>query len=118
MAAVSQGTTVTWAGVSLGELIDVNVDGIAADIVEVTPKSTATRTKVFRAGDVDLGTISATCRGTAAATTTCVGQTGALVVTGPSVSWSAPVAIYERLAWSASVGALQVYRIQFKVSGA
>lgn len=117
MAAVSQGTTVTWAGVALGELLNVSVDGVSADIIEVTPKSAVARTKVFRAGDIDLGSISAACRGNAAATTTCVGQTGALVISGPSVSWSASVAIYEKLAWRANVGELQEYQITFKVSG-
>lgn len=117
MAAVSQGTTVTWAGVALGELLNVSVDGVSADIHEVTPRDSANRFKVFSAGDIDLGSISATCRGNAAATTTCVGQTGALVISGPSVSWNADVAIYEKLAWRANVGDLQEYQIQFKVSG-
>lgn len=117
MAAVSQGTSVTWAGVSLGELITVSVDGIAADIIEITPRTQASRLKVFRAGDIDQGTVSITMRGTAAATSTCVGLTGALSIVGPSASWSANVAIYEKLAWSANVGALQVYQVAFKISG-
>jgi hypothetical protein len=117
VAAVAQGTTVTWAGVALGELLSVSVDGIASDIIEITPRTSLVRSKVYRPGDIDLGSISATCRGTAAATTTCVGQTGTLTISGPSVSWSASVAIYERLAWKATVGELQEYSITFKVSG-
>lgn len=117
MAGSSQGTTVTWAGVTLGELVAVSVDGIAADIIEVTPRDQATRFKVFAAGDIDQGSVSITMRGTAAATSTCVGLTGALSITGPGVSWSASVAIYERLAWRANVGELQEYNVSFKVSG-
>ena len=117
MGAVSQGTTVTWAGVSLGEVIGVSVDGIAADIIEITPKSSAARQKSFRAGDVDPGSVSLTMRGTAAATSTCVGQTGTLVISSPSAYWSANVAIYERLAWRANVGSLQEYSVTFKLSG-
>ena len=117
MAAVSQGTTVTWAGVSLGEVIGVSVDGIAADIIEITPKGNASRQKVFRPGDVDPGTISITMRGTAGATSTCTGQTGSLSISGPSVAWSASVAIYQQLAWRANVGELQEYNVTFKVSG-
>lgn len=117
MAAVSQGTTVTWAGVVLGECLNVSVDGITADTVETTPKANTSRVKVFSVGDIDYGSVSLTMRGTAAATSTCVGQTGALSIIGPGVAWSVGVAIYERLAWRANTGDLQEYSVSFRLSG-
>lgn len=115
MANVSQGVTVTWNGVTLGEVISVSVDGITAETVDATPRSQLTRDKVFSVADIDSGTISATVHGTAAMSSTNVGLTAALSITGPSVSWSAAKAIFEKIGWSASVGELQTYTVTFKV---
>lgn len=118
MANVSQGTTVTFAGTTLGELVSVNVDGIVAEVVDVTPRTatgTLTRHKMFSPADVDLGSVSITCRGTAGMTSGNVGLTGALSIAGPGVSFSFTKAIYERLGWSASVGELQLFSVTFKV---
>ncbi len=52
MASVSQGVTVTWGSVTLGEVVSVSVDGIAADTLEVTSRGQASRAKAFSAGDV------------------------------------------------------------------
>lgn len=115
MANVSQGTTVTWKNVSLGEVVSVSTDGIQSDSVEVTPRNQQTRGKRFSPADFDYGTVSVTCRGTAAMAATNVGLTGALSIAGPGISFSFPRTIFEKLGWSASVGELQVFSVTFKV---
>lgn len=115
MANVSQGHTVTWNGVTLGEVVSVNVDGITAETVDLNPRNTATRYKVYSHSDVDIGSISVTLRGTAGMTATNVGLTGTLSISGPGSSWAFNKAFFERLGWSASVGELQIYSVAFKV---
>lgn len=115
MANVSQGTTVTWAGVSLGEVVSVTVDGVQADTVEVTSRTQASRFKSYSVSDLDYGTVSVTCRGTAAMTSANVGLTGSLSIAGPGLSFSFTKAIFEKLGWSATVGELQTYNVTFKV---
>lgn len=115
MADVAQGTTVTWSGIALGELVGVSVDGIKADLVQITPRTQTTRDKAFYSADVDYGTVSVTCRGTAAMTSANVGLTGQLLIGSPNVSWSFVRATMESLGWSATVGELQLYSVTFKI---
>lgn len=115
MANVSQGTTVTWAGVNLGEVVSLSVDGLQADSVEVTPRTQLSRVKAYSVADVDYGTVSVTCRGSAAMSSTNVGLTGTLSIGGPGVSFSFSKAIFEKLGWSAAVGDLQTYSVTFKL---
>lgn len=115
MAANAQGLVVTWRGATLGELVTVSVDGLAADSVEVTPRSSTSRYKVYRPADVDQGTVSLSLRSAVAMSATNVGLTGALSIVGTGVSWSFPGAIFEKLGWSASVGELQQWSATFKV---
>ena len=115
MALVSQGTTVTWGGTTLGEVVSINVDGVQAETFEVTPRSRTDRVKSFTAGDRDNGTVSVTCRNTAGMLVTSVGLTAALSIGGAGVSWSFPVAIFQNLGWSASVGELQTFTVTFKL---
>lgn len=115
MANVSQGTTVSWAGVTLGEVVSVTVDGLSAGTVDVTPRNSLTRALKFSVADTDLGAVSVVVRGTAAMASTNVGLTGALSISGPNVSWSANAAIFEKLGWSATVGELQTYNVTFKI---
>ena len=115
MANVSQGTTVTWAGVPLGEVVSVSVDGLQADTVEVTPRTQLSRVKAYSVADVGYGTVSVTCRGTAAMTSANVGLTGSLSIAGPGLSFSFTKAIFERLGWAATVGDFQTYSVTFKV---
>lgn len=115
MANVSQGTTVTWAGVALGEVVSISVDGLQADTVEVTSRTQASRVKSYSVSDLDYGSVSVTCRGTAAMTSANVGLTGSLSISGPSLSFSFSKAIFERLGWAATVGDLQTYSVTFKV---
>lgn len=115
MAKDSQGVTVTWGSVALGEVVSVNVDGVAADTLEVTSRGQLSRAKAFSVGDVDYGTVTCTVRGTAAMTSANVGLTAALSIGGPGVSWSFPKAVFQSLGWSAAVGELQTYSVSFKV---
>lgn len=115
MANISQGTTVTFAGTALGEVVSVSVDGLQSDSVEVTPRTQMSRVKKYSPADVDFGTVSVTCRGTAGMTAASVGLTGSLSIAGPSVSFSFTKAIFERLGWAATVGDLQTYSATFKL---
>ena len=115
MANVSQGLSATWNGVTLGELVNVSVDGLSAETVDVTPRNHQQRNKLFSVADTDLGTVSFTLRGTNGMTATNVGLTGTLSITGPGAAWSFTGAIFERLGWSASVGELQTYSVTFKI---
>lgn len=115
MANNSQGTVVTFAGTALGELVSVSVDGVQSDAVELTPRVQTSRAKSYSPADVDYGTVSVTCRGTAAMSTANVGLTGSLSIVGTGVSFSFSKAIYERLAWSATVGEFQVFSVSFKL---
>lgn len=115
MANVAQGFTVTWKGVTLGEVVSVNVDGLTADVVEVTDRTSSARVKAYSAADVDFGTVSCTVRGTAGMSSTNAGLTGSLSISGPGGAWSFSNAILQTLGWSASVGELQTYNVTFKV---
>ena len=115
MANVSQGITVTWGEAALGELVSLSVDGVSADAIEITPRTTTSRLKQFSVGDIDQGTVSATLRGAAAMTATNVGLTAALSIGGPGVSWSFPVALFQTLGWTAAVGEMQTYAVTFKI---
>lgn len=117
MANVSQGVAVTWGGLALGELVSVSVDGVSADAVEVTPRTTTDRAKVFSVADVDLGTVTVTARGTAAMSSTNVGLTAALSIGGPGVSFSFSKALLQNFGWAANVGDMQTYSVTFKLGG-
>ena len=116
MAFVSQGTTVTWSSTALSEVISISVDGVSADIVEITPKSHKYRDKRFSSADGDYGTVTVRCRGTAAMDTSYVTTTGALSITAPGASFSSPKSILQSLAWNASVGELQEWTAVFKIT--
>lgn len=117
MAFVSQGTTVTWGGATLGEIVSVSVSGISADVVDVTPRTSTARAKVFSPADGDPGSVSVRARATAAMSSTNVGLTAALSIGGAGVSWSDAHAIFQTLEWSASTGELQEFTATFKLGG-
>jgi len=116
VANVSQGTTATWGNVTLGEVVSISVDGVSADTVEVTPRTSTSRFKRYRRADVDLGTVSVTLRGAAGMSSTSVGLTASLSISGQGVSWSFNEAVFEKLGWQASVGELQTYNVTFKIT--
>jgi hypothetical protein len=115
VANVSQGLAVTWDNVTLGQVVSVSVDGITAETVDVTPRSQAARYKKYSRADGDYGSVSLTLRGTAGMSSTNVGLTGSLSISGPGVSWTFNGALFEKLAWSASVGELQSHSVTFKI---
>ena len=124
MAKNSQGIGVTVSGdfgdLNIAELVAVSVDGVQADGVEVTPRTSTSRVKLFRPGDVDQGTASITFRG-ATLNDGLVGQTGTIEIyalsPGTASYWSGSMMI-QSLAWQASVGELQEYRAVFKLGAA
>jgi hypothetical protein len=115
VAFVSQGTTITWGGIALGEVVSIGVNGVEVETVDVTPRQSLTGYRSFSPTDVDLGTIAVTARGTALMTIANVGLTSALSIGGPSASWSFPKAIFQSLGWQASVGEMQLYNVTFKL---
>jgi hypothetical protein len=115
VANVSQGVTVTWGSVTIVEVVSVSVDGVSADSVEVTPRSSTGRGKSYSVADVDLGTVAVTARGATGMTTTNVGLTATLSISGPGLSFSFAKAIFQNLGWSAAVGDLQTYTATFKM---
>lgn len=122
MAFVSQGATVTWNGPpgtvssALSEVVSISVDGVSADVVEITPKSSQGRDKRFRPADGDYGTVSIRCRGTNMMNTSYVTMTGSLSITAPGASFLSSRTILQSLAWNASVGELQEWTAVFKVT--
>lgn len=117
MAFFSQGITVTWGGTALGEVVSATVSGISADVLDVTPRTSLAKAKMFSAGDADPGLLTVRVRGTALMVPGNVTLTGALSINGPGVSWSDAHAIFQTLEWSASTGALQEYTATFKLGG-
>jgi hypothetical protein len=115
VASVAQGTSAVWNGVSLGEVVSITLEGVSAESVDVTPRTSATRYKSFSAADVDLGAMSMTLRGTAAMSVTNVGVTGSLAIAAPNAVWFFTRTMLERLGWSATVGDLQTYSVTFKL---
>jgi len=116
VANASQGTTVTWGTVTLGEVVSISVDGVSSDTVEVTPRTSTSRFKYYRRADVDLGTVSVTLRGTAGMLATNVGLTAALSINGPGAAWLFNEAVFQSLGWQAGVGELQAYSVTFKIT--
>ena len=117
MANVSQGVTVTWGGTALGEVVSVSVDGMSSDTVETTSRNSTSRIRSFSASDVDLGSVTVTARGSAVMSSTNVGLTAALSISGPGVSFSFTPALFQSLGWSAAVGDMQTYSVTFKLGG-
>jgi hypothetical protein len=116
VANISQGVTVAWGtSLTILEVVSVSVDGVSSDSVEVTPRTSTDRGKVYSAADVDLGTVSVTARDAKGMTTTNVGLTQTLSITGPNVSFSFSKAIFQSLGWTAAVGEMQTYTATFKI---
>ena len=115
MANVSQGVTVTWGSLTILDVISVSVDGVSSDSVEVTSRADTDRGKSYSAADIDLGTVSVTARNANGMTTTNVGLTQTLSITGPNLSFSFGKAIFQSLGWTAAVGEMQTYTATFKI---
>ena len=122
MATSSQGIGVTISGdfgdIDFEEVTSASIDGVQADTVEVTPRTSTVGKKKFRPADTDDGTASFVMRSRSSLTDSVVGQTCDLSVyklgLGGESYWSG-VAIIQSLAWRASVGELQEYSVTFKL---
>jgi hypothetical protein len=122
VAIDSQGIGVTISGefgdIDFQEVTSSSIDGVQADTVEVTPRTSTARKKQFRPADTDDGTVSLVMRSRSGLTDSLVGQTCDLNVYrlgyGGESYWSG-VAIIQSLAWRASVGELQEYSVAFKL---
>lgn len=114
MAKNSQGISVQFAGDDLSEVLSVSVDGVASDTVEITPRTSATRDKVYRPADFDYGTVSVTFLDAGNFSTSRVGETGSLLIdqTGNLFNFDAAL---QSLAWNANVGELQQLTAVFKL---
>lgn len=114
MAKNSQGISVQFAGDDLNEVVSVSVDGVQSDVVEVTPRSRATRDKLMRPADIDQGTVSVTFLEPGNFSTSRVGEMGTLYIDTPGYLFAFE-AILQSLAWSANVGELQQLTAVFKL---
>jgi hypothetical protein len=122
VATSSQGIGVTISGdfgdIDFEEVTSASIDGVQADTVEVTPRTSTVRKKKFRPADTDDGTASFVMRSRSQITDSLVGQTCDLIVyklgLGGEQYWNG-VAIIQSLAWRASVGELQEYSVAFKL---
>lgn len=120
MATSSQGIGVTISGdfgdIDFEEVTSASIDGVQADTVEVTARTSTVGKKKFRPADTDDGTASFVMRSRSHITDSLVGQTCDLSVyrLGGESYWSG-VAIIQSLAWRASLGELQEYSVTFKL---
>jgi hypothetical protein len=100
------------------ELVSISIDGIQADNVEITPRTSPYRTKAFRPADRDDGTLSVVMRAQNQLSSAYVGTTTSLAIykngSGAGTYWTG-LAIIQSLAWRASVGELQEYAVTFKL---
>ena len=120
MAKNSQGFIVTltgdWGEFDLGEVVSASLDGVQSDVVEITARTATARDKLFRPADRDNGTASFTFRKLSTISSTNVGSTCNVQISQlPGIGyWDGP-AVLQSLAWQASVGELQEWRIVLKL---
>jgi len=119
VAKNSQGLNVTlsaeWGDYEIAEVVAISIDGVQADTIEITPRTTTARDKLFRPADRDNGTVSLTTRKLEILTSANVGSTCSLGISqGVTTYWDGPATI-QSLAWNASVGELQEWRIVLKL---
>lgn len=121
MAKNSQGIGVTLGDGSFGdydfeEVVSVSVDGVQADTVEVTTRTSTSRVKAFRPADVDYGTLSVTfrARGSVGLASYVGATTNVAVYQGSTTIWSSN-SVLQSVAWRASVGELQEYTATLKL---
>lgn len=119
MAKNAQGLTATltgdWGDYDLTEVVAISIDGVQSDTIEITPRTVTARDKLFRPADRDNGTVSLTTRRIDVLTSTHVGSTCSLsIVQGGLTYWDGPATV-QSLAWQASVGELQEWRLVLKL---
>jgi len=114
MALTSQGTTVTWGAFTLAGITSVSVDGVTADIVEVSPRSAVSRFKMYSDADYDYGTVSISLLDASGIATSHVGSNYALGISSAGASFSFAFAYLQDYKWSATVGDVQKVQLTFK----
>ena len=108
----------SFGDIDLNEIVSIAIDGVSADSVEITPRSSTQRVKQFRSADIDHGTVSITFRNQSFLNETYVGKTATILVsslgTSTATYWNG-CAFIQSQAWRASVGELQEYSAVFKL---
>lgn len=117
MAQDAQGTTISWNGVALGEVISIDYSFGTADASAYIPLNGTSRLKKFVPGDVDPGSVSVVMRTATAMSRTNVGLTATLSITGPGITQSHAWAMFNEPKWRGTVNALQEYSVNFKLGG-
>lgn len=120
MANNSQGISVSlgdgFGDYDFQEVVSVSVDGVQADTVEMTARTSQSRVKAFRPADKDYGTLSVTFRAEGnVALKGYVGYTTNVTVSQGSTSLWNSGSTLQSFAWRASVGELQEYVAVFKL---
>ncbi len=114
MALTSQGTTVTWGAFTLAGITSVSVDGITADIIEVSPRSLLSRFKMYSDADYDYGTVSISLLDATGIGAGQVGTNYALVIASVGASFTFSYAYLQNYKWVATVGDVQKVQLTFK----
>lgn len=117
MAQDAQGTTLTWNGVALGEIVSIDLGFGSAAASEFVPLNSTSRLKRFIPGDVDPGAVSLVIRSPVAMSRTNVGLTATLSINGPGITESWSWAMFNEPTWRGTVNALQEYSVTFKLGG-
>jgi len=117
MAFDPQGTTITWNGVALGEVVSFDIDFGTAEVTSYSPLNGTSRTKRFVPGDVDPGAVNVVLRSTTTISSTNVGVTATLSINGPGVSASWPWAMLTEPKARGKVNDLNEYSVKFKLGG-
>jgi len=111
----AQGTILTWNGVTLGEVVSIDLGFGSAASSDYIPLDGTGRVKKFVPGDVDPGAVSVVLRSSVAMSRTNIGLTATLQLNGPDITASWSVAMFNDPKWRASVNALQEWSVTFKV---
>lgn len=117
MASDSQGTTIVWNGVTLGEVVSFDVDLGSAEVTSYSPLNGTSRVKRFVPGDVDPGAVVVTMRSKIAVSSTNVGLTASLSISGPDFSGSWSWAMFTEPKFRGKVNDLDEYTVKFKLGG-
>ncbi|CAB4169256.1 hypothetical protein UFOVP898_50 [uncultured Caudovirales phage] len=117
MAYDSQGTTIVWNGITLGEVVSFEVDLGSAAVTSYSPLNGTNRTKRFVPGDIDPGGVVVSVRSKVAISFSNVGLTGVLSISGPDFSGSWSWAMFTEPKARGTVNGLNEYSVTFKLGG-
>ena len=117
MASDSQGTTIVWNGVTLGEVVSFEVDLGSAEVTSYSPLNGTSRLKRFVPGDIDPGAVNVVLRSKVGINTGNVGLTGVLSISGPDITGSWSWAMYTEPKARGVVNGLNEFSVKFKLGG-